>query len=213
MAQTDIHGWPLPEPTATANVPQDMKNLADQIDRQTPHVCTSSTRPSPIAGLIIYETNTKRTYMGTGTDWYILGQEWVAFTPNWKGWASLGSSPISRGAYCVGPGGVVTVNVRLRSGAGASMGHAPLVVDGFPVKSAGGIQQFGVCSFLHTGPQGLLRDGMLAMGNGADGASIFIPKHEAPVVHPGNAGIPWGSGSEIHGTITYPSTLGKAIAL
>lgn len=213
MAQTDIHGWPLPEPTATANVPQDLKNLADQIDRQVPYVCTSSTLPAPIAGLIIYETNTKRTWIGNGTGWNILGQEWVAFTPRFTGWASLGSNPISRGAYCVGPGGLVTVNVRLRSGSGASMGRAPLVVEGFPVRSAGGIQQFGVCSFLHTGPAGLLRDGMLAMGNNADGASIFIPKHEAPVVHPGNAGIPWASGSEIHGRITYQSVLGKTIVL
>lgn len=213
MATTPIHKWPTPELTGTANVPQDMRNLANQIDRQVPHVCTSNTRPSPIAGLIIYETNTTRTWIGDGSRWLILGQDMVRFSPTWTGFAKMGTGSKSWGQYSIGPGGMVTLQMRLTAGTGASMGTARLGVASFPVAASSiNLQSFGVCSFLHTGPSGLLRTGILTMGGTGTSAEIFVSAGASPVQTPGQAGVPWGNGSQIHAHITYASNLGKSVA-
>lgn len=209
MAKTEIHEWPLPELTAAANVPQDMKNLADQIDRQTPHVCTSNTRPAPISGLIIYETDTSRTYIGEGSRWQHISSQWKAWTPSFKGWQNLGSSPTQQGWYLVESGGKVTIRARLRSGANASMGLSRLTMS-LPFKGANiPVQQFGDASFLNTGPSGILRTGLIALGvNGAVDGELLVDNGN--IRSPGPAGYPWGSGSELHINLTYVSELANA---
>lgn len=209
MAETELHKWPLPDPTDTPNVPEDMAALAAEIDTQVPFVCTSTTRPAPILGLYIYETDTKRTWLGNGTEWEIQGQPWTPFTPVFTGWANLGGNYSAKGQYSIDVGGIVTVEVRLKAGTGSVMGNAPLVVEGFPIRSAVGIQQFGSCSFLQTGPSGLMRIAGLYMGSNTDGASIYVPQGATPTANPGPAGMLWQATSELHGTIRYASALGK----
>lgn len=209
MAKTDIHEWPLPEITAQANVPADMLALAAAMDKQVPFVCTSSTRPAPTAGFMIYETNTKRWYYGDGTDWHILAQDWVNFTPRFIGWKALGTNPTQRGQYCIGPGGMVTVRLQLKGGAGSSMGTGRVSVDGFPVAVGGSLQQYGECTWLISGPNGILRPGIMTTGGGATGAEFYIAQGSAPVATPGAAGIPWQANSELHCSMTYNSVLGK----
>ena len=212
MAQTEIHSWPLPERTARPDVPQDLKNLADVLDRQVPFVCTQDTRPAPIAGLIIYETDTLRTWIGTGTRFNILGAESRSFTPQWVGWQALGTGFTSYGEYSIAAGGMVTVRMRLRSGRGASLGTGRISVHGFPVRTAAiNLQQFGTCSLLHNGPSGLLRTGILATAGNANSAEIFVAQGATPVSPPGGLGVPWTEGSEIHATLTYASALGYSV--
>lgn len=212
MAKTDIHEWPLPEPTATANVPQDMKNLADALDRQVPFVCTADSRPAPIAGLIIYETDTSRTLIGEGNRWQHVSSNWKKFTPVFKGWANLGTSPLQEGQYIVGPGGEITIRARLRSGAGASMGLGRLTMEGLPFKDAGiWVQQFGTVSLLQNGPGGALRLAQCVLPNGSKGVEFFISNGASGVSSPGPAGVPWGNGSELHLNLTYISELGNSV--
>lgn len=210
MATTTIHGWKTPNGGEIPAVPADMKALADQLDTQVPFVCTAATRPQPFAGLQIYETDTKRWYYGDGADWHILAQDWVGFTPTWMNFENLGSGYKSWGQYSIAPGGMVTLQMKLVSGAGSLMGPGRLTVANFPLAAAGiNLQMFGTCSFLHTGPNGLLRTGILAMGGTGTSAEIFVPQGATPVATPGNTGIPWQGGSELHAHVTYPSILAK----
>lgn len=213
MAQTEIHEWPLPEPTATANVPQDMKNLADALDRQVPFVCTADTRPAPYAGLIIYETDTSRVLIGEGSRWQHISSNWKKFNPVFKGWQSLGTAPIQEGQYIIGSGGMVTFFARLKAGSGSVMGNGRLEMHGLPLKGASiDIQQFGTYSLLHSGPNGPLRVGQAALGTKAGVAvELFITNGASGVSSPGPAGIPWTAGSELHMSMTYLSELGNSV--
>lgn len=202
MAKTDIHGWPLPELTATANVPQDMKNLADQIDRQVPFVCTADSRPAPIAGLIIFETDTLRTYIGQGSRFIILGQDWRSYTPSFGGWINLGTSPTRQGAYSISAGSMVNVRANLKSGAGTNMGAGRLAFS-LPIAAAGYPQQSGTFTLLATGPTGWIRNGIVVAGGGGTTADLYIGQGATAVASPGAAGVPWQNGSEIHINFSY----------
>lgn len=213
MAKTEIHEWPTPEITAQANVPADMKALADAMDRQVPFACTSTTRPEPFAGLMIYETNTSRVLIGEGTRWQHVSSNWKKFTPVFRGWERLGTNPIQEGQYIIGSGGMVTMFARLKSGANASMGLGRLEMAGLPLKGASiDMQQFGTYSLLVSGPTGPLRVGQVAMGsNAATAVELFITNGASGVSSPGPAGIPWTSGSELHLSMTYLSELGNSV--
>lgn len=196
MAKTEIHGWPLPELTASANVPQDLKNLADAFDRQVPFVCTADTRPAPYAGLVIYETDTQRTFIGTGSKFNILGQPWRSYTPAFNGWASLGSNPTRSGEYSIAAGGLVTVRARLKSGSGSVLGSGRLNFT-LPFSGSSAVQEFGKASFLQNGPNGFIRTA-LVVGGGGSAAEFWMENGTSPVSTPGSAGMPWGANSECH---------------
>lgn len=213
MAETELHKWPLPEITAQANVPADLKALADAMDQQVPYTCTSSTRPAtPRAGLIIYETNTKRTYIGTGTGWQILGQDWVKYTPVFTGASNWGTNAVRTGQYCVGPGGMVTAQMRIQSGTGASLGTGRIDVTlPVPTQKDGRQVQTGVVIFLATGQAGTWRNGLFAIGGNAPSGEVFVPQGATPFVSPGRAGIPWQANSEMHISVTYASNLAVSV--
>lgn len=213
MAETELHKWPLPEITAKANVPVDLKALADAMDQQVPYTCTSSTRPAnPKAGLIIYETNTKRTYIGTGSGWAIMGQDWVKYTPVFTGATNWGTNAVRTGQYCVGPGGMVTAQMRIQSGTGASLGTGRIDVT-LPVPTQKDERQVqtGTAIFLLSGPQGNWRNGIFAIGGNAPSGEVFVPQGATPFVSPGKAGMPWQSGSELHIAVTYASNLAVSV--
>lgn len=212
MAETEIHKWPLPNPTDTPNVPEDMATLAGAMDGQVPLVCTAATRPAPVRGLIIYESDTKRTWQGDGAKWQILAQPWVAYTPAFKGWSNLGASPVARGEYCVHPGGMVAARMWLRAGAGTVLGTGALTVTLPLGGNAGRTQQFGEVSFLEGGPLGGIRRGIMAMNAQDTEAIMFIDQGASPVANPGNAGIPWYQNSEVHCSMLYASSLAESQA-
>ena len=74
---TTANGLRYPALSAAPNVPQDVQNLASDVDtvyggllRRGPHVCTSTTRPSsPATGLLIYETDLRCVRLWDGAAW------------------------------------------------------------------------------------------------------------------------------------------------
>lgn len=54
----------------------------DAVARQVVITCTSSTRPaSPDEGMTIYETDTDRVLLWTGSTWLIVAEPWQDYTP------------------------------------------------------------------------------------------------------------------------------------
>lgn len=68
-------------------------------------ICTSSTRPAvPYDGMMIYETDTKKTYVYNGTTWISYGNygSWDTFSPGWTASPTppaIGNGSIA-GRYC-----------------------------------------------------------------------------------------------------------------
>lgn len=140
MAETTIHGWQLPDGTDRPVVHTDMKTLADQMDGEVPYVCTSTTRPAHVTGLLIYETDTKRTRQSTGTRWMVRHQPWKSYTPELQGAWNLGSSGTENvGAYCIFGDEMVQVHMKVKWGVGAGNPQTfPYVALGLPFAIAGG---------------------------------------------------------------------------
>lgn len=77
MATTTNRALRYPLATAAPNIPQDIQNLATDVDTAllTPGaICTSTTRPAaPTAGMVIYETDTGRSYRWIPSGVVVLG--------------------------------------------------------------------------------------------------------------------------------------------
>jgi hypothetical protein len=206
LATTDIHGWPLPDGTDAPVVHQDMKTLADVQDGQVPFVCTSTTRPVNVPGLIIYETDTQRTRQGNGTRWNILSQPWRTFTPTSSGWGtSMGTSPQLHGWYCITADDMVQAYMRIVCGAGATVPPSfPYITVGlpYPVKSIGPgpdmftTQVYGDGGHLYDGFGGGLRRILLASSSTSSDAQIFaFPVGGAGMQSLAGAGYPFKEGT------------------
>jgi hypothetical protein len=95
MPTTTNRALPYPSATAANDVPTDMAALAAAVDTalgpsggRMVIVCTSATRPSsPVEGLQIYETDTDKVYIYSGTAWVQGGSYvgWESYTPTWSG--------------------------------------------------------------------------------------------------------------------------------
>lgn len=75
MGTTVLAGLSYPELNDAPNVPRDVKELADDCDRELyrAYPCTSTTRPAPDrAGRICRESDTGRLYVATGTAWVLF---------------------------------------------------------------------------------------------------------------------------------------------
>ena len=72
---TTIWGFRKPADADDVDVDADLNDMLDDLDSNLGVLfCTSSTRPgAPVAGQRIYETDTRRGYMWTGTIWL---QQW-----------------------------------------------------------------------------------------------------------------------------------------
>lgn len=182
MATTDIHGWPLPDGTDNPVVHVDMKNLADAMDGQVPFVCTSTTRPPNVPGLVIFETDTKRTRQGDGSRWMILHQPWTKFTPTVSQWGStLGSNPKLEGWYCVIADNYVHSYMKITCGAGATQSpNFPYVTIGLPFPMKADIpsgdfaaQAYGDGGHLIDGIGGGLRRLFISTASGGGECQIF----------------------------------------
>lgn len=69
MGDTQYNNLPYPEATDTPYVHLDMQALAEATDDALPVACTSGTRPAHRPGRIIYETDTSRAFISTGSVW------------------------------------------------------------------------------------------------------------------------------------------------
>lgn len=97
---TGVYEIPLAKVTvvngASTIAATDVTNLAWYVGQQEV-VCTSTTRPPPLAGLRIYETDTGRQYTGTGTA-YSNGVEDTGWSTigDVAGWTSSGAGILRR---------------------------------------------------------------------------------------------------------------------
>lgn len=76
MGTTTKFAIPYPELTDPPDGAGQMKALAQKVDTALagPLICTSTTRPTPTAGAMIFETDTNRIMMGvnvSGTNWWV----------------------------------------------------------------------------------------------------------------------------------------------
>ncbi|WP_416902766.1 hypothetical protein [Micromonospora echinospora] len=86
---TTANGLRYPSLSAAPNVPQDVQNLASDVDtvygpllRRGPYVCTSTTRPSsPATGLEIYETDLRCVRIWDGSAWRIHDYDRQTYAP------------------------------------------------------------------------------------------------------------------------------------
>lgn len=75
-------------------------DLQTYIMEQVCVTCTSSTRPTNVEGRLIYETDTDRLLMGTGsgTNWIIMAEPEQSFTPTWTQGATI-SKTVTSASY------------------------------------------------------------------------------------------------------------------
>lgn len=206
MPQTAIHKWTLPDGTARPVVHTDMKSLADQMDGQVPLVCTSTTRPAHSTGLVIFETDTKRTRQSNGSKWMILHQPWTSFTPRLDGWGtSLGTGFKNAAEYCLAADGLFTAQGAITFGTSgvSDPPNFPFIVIAIPftmdvMADGNPTQFFGDGSHLYDGFGGGLRRIFLAGSPNSDGFQIFSnPSGGAYMASLVGAGYPFKAGTVI----------------
>lgn len=115
---TTPSGFRYPALADVPNVPQDLRNLAEDVDDFLPTrdgaawVCTSGTRPPHAAGLRIWETDTGLQYVSSGSAWLLTYRDtgWTTSGLVWgSGWSAVASGTWASFAYRV-VGQVVYLN-------------------------------------------------------------------------------------------------------
>lgn len=189
---------------------QQTANFAEDVTDGVRFICTSTTRPAAgkrYDGQEIFETDTRRTRIwneATGL-WEIVRQAHTPYTPQWSGFQRLGGGYTVGGSYAVIGPRMIRANMWLKAGADALMGNGRLGVS-LPVPVAGYPQQFGQGSLLTGGPLGPLRQISGATGGGASAVELWAwPTANGPMLTLGEAGYPFGQGTEIHFNLTYES--------
>lgn len=86
MPNSTLWTLPSPELTAPPNVPADLQALANALDVRLGSIfyVTSTSRPAHRLGRVIYESDTKRLQISTGSAWVLLSTsdtDWVDITP------------------------------------------------------------------------------------------------------------------------------------
>lgn len=218
MAKTTIHGWTLPDGTSRPVVHTDMKNLADQMDGQVPFVCTSTTRPAHSTGLIIFETDTKRTRRSNGTRWMVVHQPWRLYTPDLGGNWGLGSGSSVSGAYNISGDEWCNVQAKIVWGSGATAPQQfPYVSVGLPFAIGGGgeaADTVGVSSFIVQGIGAHLYDGfgggiknvVTTCGVGGTGFQVFSNPNGSDVMN-SIAGLGFKQGTVMCLSMSYRAVI------
>ncbi|MFC3986782.1 hypothetical protein [Streptosporangium jomthongense] len=82
--------------------------------------CTSATRPTPVQGMHIYETDTNKTQRYNGSVWEELGAAWKDYTPTVYQNASTISSGLTKWGKYRQNGNIVEVYIRVLNSSGFS---------------------------------------------------------------------------------------------
>lgn len=128
MSTTPVRKLRYPVSTAAPNVPQDIQNLATDVETALNAggaiVCTSTTRPtSPTQGLLIYETDTQTRRWYDGANWIAVAQG-----------GYLGSTMPNGGSYTGNSFGTVAAALTVTIPAGIQAGSR-IKVHGFATVS------------------------------------------------------------------------------
>lgn len=95
------------------------------IQQQLVIQCTSGTRPTNIAGRVIYETDTQTMLVGTGSAWKPIFKPWTTFTPTWTNFTPGTSTVNAQWALSAGR---VEVAVGVTLAAGFSVSGSPITL-------------------------------------------------------------------------------------
>jgi hypothetical protein len=125
----------IPSPQDLSQVGRNaIQALKEYVDNQDQYrVCTSTTRPTGVKGLSIYETDTNRQWTHDGTGWVIMSEPTNTYTPTLTR-ITLGNGGIT-GTYRRSDG-YCDWTVRLDFGTTTTMGSNPLI--SAPVNSFNG---------------------------------------------------------------------------
>ena len=106
-----------------------IQSLKEYVDNQDQYrVCTSTTRPTGVKGLSIYETDTNRQLTHDGTGWVIMSEPTQSYTPSLSG-ITLGNGTMS--AQFHRSDGWCDLSFRLDTGSTTAVGGSQLI--GLPV--------------------------------------------------------------------------------
>ncbi len=103
--------------------------------------CTSATRPTPVAGMVIFETDTVKLLVYTSS-WETVWQSgWTSYTPTWT---STGTAPVKNNGTLVGSyrqaGKTVHVRIHLTMGSSTTFGTGSYSLS-LPVAPKTGLRQ------------------------------------------------------------------------
>lgn len=192
------------------NIPQDVQNLASDVDTKLGGVvlCTSSTRPTAREGAVIYETDTDLLLKYTGSAWERLASSRISFTPTLTATTTNptpGTAAVRQGYYTISPGPMCTFHFYFQfgtsgnaPGSGQYLVTLPFTANSTPVSS--GVLAIGTA---------MARDdsaGAIRMG------SSYVPSSNLAVVAffvdaatVGNAAPwTWSANDYLSASITYP---------
>jgi hypothetical protein len=114
---------------------QRMKEYVDTQDRYK--ICTSTTRPTGVAGLSIYETDTNRQLTHDGTGWVIMSEPEQSYTPTLTN-MTLGNGDRTSGSSFHRSDGYCDFTARFILGSTSAMGTSPQF--SIPILPATGIE-------------------------------------------------------------------------
>ena len=180
--------------------------------KQSVIVCTSGTRPgSPVDGMFIYETDTKRLMKWNASFWEVVAGSRTSHTPVLTASSSnptLGTGAIALGWYTFSPGSTLTYSFYIQFGSsGTSAGSGQYQIS-LPVTAVGalGSQQPAMGSgMIRRNSNGEIRAATVYIPGTALGIAGMIADstHGAiGSVAPWSAG--WTVGDYLAGSITYP---------
>ena len=73
MHNSPLLDLPLPDSSDVPDVPTHLANIVTPLEERAIIPCTSATRPTPVLGMTVFETDTKLTRVYDGTRWILPG--------------------------------------------------------------------------------------------------------------------------------------------
>lgn len=204
MPQTRQNLMTVPVNADAYNLTTDLASMADSANVPV-RVSTTAARDAltKYTGLVVQRLDLPGIPEETwdGSAWQ--GISWVSYSPSFAGWSNLGSDAVQTGSYLL-VGKLCTVRAKLAAGGtGASLGTGNLAVS-LPFTSASDQYTIGDGLWYPVGSGGFPQRVLLA--NPASNIQAAIVSNVAgPTTSqtPGNAGLNYGSTSEVHCNITY----------
>lgn len=207
MATTTYLALRYPALSNAPNVPQDMQNLASDVDAMLGGIilCTSSTRPTARTGAVIYETDTGLYQSYNGSAWVVLGRTVTGtYTPTLTaattnptlgtGGAAEGRYTVWNGKWCTIRGTILFGTASVSAGSGQYFMALPFNTSS---QIANGVSSQGVAT-LRDSSTGTINMGVTYAAASASTASF----HSGGIVT-NAAPWTWAASDYISFTMTY----------
>jgi len=150
------------------------------IREQVVTTCTSVARPTGVEGRLIYETDTDKLMLYTGSAWTVLGgTAWASFTPSWANvTAGTGATNVGRWRYIDGD---LEFIASLTFGTGGSVSGSVTITLPNSLSGATGMRQVAgsiMCSLSGANHPGV------AFVSGGTVASLYVGTNDVAATNP-----------------------------